>query len=193
MSKFRLAATAFSIALLATITPQVAHAAPPQDKRNCVINLSQHNKVTCYATFTEAIADGTDGKMVTAPSTYAKAIKDPATIAKIDATASFARDASVTGGTVIGMEWMDVGYTGGLWIVEAGWGCTWALDDTDFWIPNLWGTWVQDAITSYQAMGGCWVDHFTDADFHGIHTGYEPEIWFIGPPFNDKTSSIRWS
>ncbi|WP_271220701.1 peptidase inhibitor family I36 protein [Streptosporangium carneum] len=145
---------------------------------------------TCYATFTEAVADATGGRITDAPRDSVSAMADPAFDRRVNALSQDTGQAVAQASAVIlGIEYEHGNYGGGSWIVEADSGCN-PDPGLDWGFPYL-GNW-NDKISSFRVYGDCWVNHYEDEDYGGATTGWRGSTSYIGSAMNDETSSIIW-
>lgn len=181
--------------------------------QHCVLHLSQGKTFDCYTTFTEAIADGTNGRVTDAPKAVNMTTGVDSTLrAKLDAAAvpSGSRQTRAAGGTVIGVEYVHSDFRPSSWTVEVDWGCDTNTDTDDWLLDSLGGTWLNDEISSYQTFANCWAaPHYEHAGWSGVrggiyfpHTqevrnmaeviGVRADESFACYCMNDATSSIKW-
>ncbi|WP_433335181.1 hypothetical protein [Spirillospora sp. CA-294931] len=171
--------------------------AEAQKKANCVVHLSQGGAIDCYATFTEAMRDATNGRVTDAPKNARDAIKDATLTRRVNAAAAKKGAArAAAGGTAIGVELEhNIGTLGGRsWTVEADYGCDGNLAGHDWEVRDLGDSWWNDEISGATAYGHCWVRHFEHHEFGGRSSGwarFNVNLTDVG--MNDMTSSIQWS
>ncbi|MET7622638.1 hypothetical protein [Streptomyces sp. NPDC005408] len=172
--------------------------AEPAAGRHCVVRLSQGNQMSCFATFSAAIAAATGGKVTNAPADPGSAMADPAFAAQLDESAakrpsSAPRSTATTpGNTVIGIEYEHIGFAGSTFVLTSDYGCTPDLDYAE-WEYTFWRTSWSDRISSFRTYAGCRANHFDGPFYDGAQTGYQVSQYYIGEPMNDRTTSIRWS
>jgi len=176
---------------------------------NCVSMLARGQAVpvrqACFDSFASAIRFATGGRVTNAPATAAAAVADPAFVAELGASKSTSGSGvQPQQAVVIAVDFVDQNF-GGASHTSVGLDgpCTTPTSDIDYQEPNVGLHWTappgqistfwNDRITSFQAAGNCFSDHFVDQNFLGDHTTWRNTTANIGPEFNDKTTSIRWS
>lgn len=175
-----------------------AHAATPsktaEPNRHCVINVS-NDALSCYDSFTEAIAKATGGRITDAPDNAREAMKDPRLAAQLNApTATKGSSVAAAADVVIGVEWEDSDFEGDSLTFHAPSGCTGTTSDID-WVKAVLPADWNDEIGSYkgtQGFANCWVKHFEHIHFSGISTAFDNGQSDMGW-MDDETSSIQWS
>ncbi|GAA4239727.1 hypothetical protein GCM10022254_61100 [Actinomadura meridiana] len=186
-SFFLLTATVSATAALGLAAPLPASAAPANavtSAEHCVLHTAAGGTMSCYRTFTEAIADATGGRVANAPRDVAAAMADTGLDRRLNALGQAHRDA------VVGIEYEDMDYGGASTIVEADGGC----DDDDGievsapYFEEFWN----DRITSFKTYVQCQANHYQHIDYEGTRTGWLEDTANIGPVMNDRTSSIQW-
>ncbi|MFF4411515.1 hypothetical protein ACFYY8_03240 [Streptosporangium sp. NPDC001559] len=179
--------------------------------RHCVVHLTaskpsivlSSENTTCYTTFTAAIADATGGAITNAPADTATAMADSDLKRRINAlnqgaldqtdgrTASVRPTKTPQPPNVVGIEYEHGNWGGGSYTFQSPYGCRKDVG-VDYEVSSLSG-WLNNAISSYETYGGCWVMHYENENFKGNSTSWEHDSSWIGADMNDKTSSIRWS
>jgi hypothetical protein len=173
--------------------PAQAKEPAQQPARHCVSNVADAGApVSCYDSFTKAIARATGGRVTDAPGDVRKAMRDPELIARLDAP-SKQRSGSVgpAGTFILSIEWEDSDFDPDSLTNTASSGCTTTtadLDWSDAFIPEDWN----DEISSYRGFSNCWVKHFEHINFGGISIGFDRERAEMGL-MDDQTTSIQWS
>jgi len=156
---------------------------PSSGARHCVHNLSDGTE-QCFATFTEAIAVATGGAVTDAPADSAKAAGDPAFAQRMDASSNV-----VAASAVLGISYIDAGYSGASRVWQASYGCDSSLD-VDWQISNVGSTW-NDKISSARSYSSCQSKYWEHAGFVGASTS-----WFIDSSYfgsmNDRATSIQF-
>ncbi|MGY0236781.1 hypothetical protein [Longispora urticae] len=166
----------------------------------CVLHLSQGGTTDCYATFTEAIADGTDGQVTDAPATTEAA--GDALDRRLDAAAVPAGSPAAlaaAGGTVIGIQYWHIDFEGAAWVVEANHACDRDKGYAE-WQSSFPGHAWDNQISSAKVFAGCYA-FFWDTpnyDVYGVAiAGDTSDFRSIGTwnprNFNDMTTSIYWT
>ncbi|MEV7007763.1 hypothetical protein [Streptosporangium sp. NPDC051022] len=167
---------------------------PPAGKP-CVTHLttdpSTNGRVSCYDTFTEAIADATGGRITDAPRDGASAVADPAFGRRINALAQAnGRPAAQASEFVIGIEYVHANYDGGYLIFAAGAPCD---DDNEVeWRLPYLDSGFNDKISSFESYSDCEANHYEHFEYGGSSTGWRGHTSYIGSAMNDQTSSIEW-
>jgi len=184
-------------AVTAIATPTSAQAAPA--RMNCVADLTGRASTQCFATLTEAMTSATGGRLIDAPATGAKALADPAFVARVDASnqGSGALRGILVNDIVISIEYdlSDHDETGGTLIWKGDKECTTRITDVDYEIANYnvsAPAWV-NRITSFQTFGNCWTKHFEDPGLDGASVGFQSSRTYIGAAMDNRTSSQQWS
>jgi hypothetical protein len=169
----------------ATITaPAPAQAA---DKpQHCVVDVSTvSQKMSCYDSFTTAIAKATKGRVTDAPADVRTAMRSPKLAAQLNDT-SFAPAA----GFVLSTEWDGSGFSSDSISFTGSTGCDNSMD-VDFEVAYVGDRWNDD-ISSYLAFSNCLVKHWEHRDFAGLSTGFDAGQSDMGI-MDDETSSIQWA
>lgn len=201
-----------ALAVVGAAAPTAA-AEPAAGQQHCVMHLSKVGKSTdtCYDTFTEAIADATNGKITDAPASADSVAGDAGFAARLNAAGAkkgSPQANAAAGGTVIGIEWIHSLWKGSSWTAEADYGCDNNWNQLDWLQDNLGGTWLNDEISSFDTRfsgtyGDCIAVHYEHAYFYGASD--KPEVYLLGMDrdegrhcgtplgmMNDRTSSITW-
>jgi len=184
--------------------PEVAAVEGPQGAQHCVVSPS--SQVTCYDTFTAAIAAATNGEIADAPADPRLAIDDDAFTTRINAIGDRVRANAAGIGekankavVVIGISYKDAHYNtgGGTWVWEKPWGCDGNLASSDWWVENLnvppfsdFG--FNDSISSFHSYNNCRTQLFEDWRFLGSRTPLTGDMDYVGDAMNDRASSIAW-
>lgn len=191
----------FLVALSAAavvVVVAAAHASPtataasatPDPGHHCVVTVApllpgQAMSVTsaprCFGTFAEAIAAATNG-----------AVQLPANVQPADVTAATLAPAAPTSTTIIGIDWIDINYSGSslTWQVSNGVGCTTGLS----YQSNVTGSW-NNVISSSKAFAGCTLNTHYDLPYpnqnNGAFINCTPNCASMGA-MNDATSAESW-
>lgn len=163
---------------------------------HCVANLATQ-KLSCFETFTKAIAFATNDRIPDAPSDAKLAATDENFKARVNALAAIARrrggvvpaDTSV----VIGIEYRDDNFQGPT-LTEFnpfGFGCDGNFGTEDFESPSMPSGW-NDQISSFIAFSNCAEILYEHDNFGGAQTQLATSLSSVGAAMNDRTSSIRW-
>jgi hypothetical protein len=170
----------------------VANEAP----RHCVSGPS--DEVQCFATFTEAIALATGGRITDAPADARAALDDPAFADRINEPLLGGIHPDTT--YVIGIDYIDANYGGNTWVWYRTTPCDGNLGTIDYSIPNLnaepyseYG--FNDSISSFHSYANCQTVLYADWYYEGAATnGGAPivDMSYVGNAMNDQASSIRW-
>ncbi len=200
------------LAALSLMPATVSGAAASTGARggNCVSMLARGQAIpvrqACFDSFASAIRFATGGRIANAPATASAAVVDPAFLAQLRANSKSTSGSGVqpTQSGVVANDFVDQNF-GGFSHTSVGLGgpCTGPVTDIDYQEPNVGLHWTappgqiptfwNDRITSFEAFSNCLADHFVDQNFTGGHPGYQGTTANIGPIYNDKTTSIRWS
>lgn len=188
-----------AIASISTAALGVASVAAPaqaQDgNRQCVIDVSTPDtRVSCYDTFTEAVARATGGRVTDAPDNARAAAKDARFEARIDAlgTDPAAARRTAAGDVLIAIWFRDADFGGGSGVVTTNGPCTVpALDPPDFTHEYVGDNWNDD-IGSYKAFSGCRLKLFSDRGFQGASIDFAGTRTDLGV-LDDEVSSILYS
>jgi hypothetical protein len=207
-------------ALMSAVVALTGISSPAQATagRHCVLHLSDGGTVTCYSTFTEAIADSTDGRITDAPADAADAVTDARLKARLAALAEAKKTpgqvtktgkvtqsgqqptaADAAAAITLSAECKDINFGGGFCMVaEGNHICTTPVTDVDYFVENLaeQATEFNDAISSYITdvfATNCLVRHFEHANFGGLSTPFRQTQSNIGPDMNDRTTALIWS
>ncbi|RKS79016.1 hypothetical protein BZB76_0454 [Actinomadura pelletieri DSM 43383] len=161
----------------------------PANDRHCVLHLTSGGTVSCYRTFTEAIADATGGQITNAPRNVAAAVADTEFDRRLNALGQSEHRAADLD-AVISIEFEDANYGGRSNVIEADGVCD-DNDDIEYSAPTLPEDW-NDTITSFKTYVQCQVNHYQHPDYQGTRTGWLEDTPNIGSIMNDRTSSIQW-
>ncbi len=176
------------LALQLTITP--VGAAGDRARPHCVVTIepvkpseseSREHSLRCYARFSDAIADATDGHLRLHPDTQPYEL----TAGQVAASA---------GPTVIGIDYEDPNYDVNFfgpsltWSVGNEFGCLGGRNYSAAAMPAGW----DNQVSSAKAFAGCSrYYHYEHPGFGGILVNCSPGCAGMGA-MNDKTSSERW-
>ena len=186
MSLRRSTLPVFALSLLVTalLVPLAgpASAAPAAAARgaHCVLDAGSATPA-CYATFPEAIAAATKGR-VRAPDSPAAAAADTRFADQLAA-------AGLAAGTyVVGVEWTSASYTGTSLTLKASGPCDNSLDADYAWdtLPAGWN----DVITSFRSYNNCAQQLFRDTYRRTALIGVTTYTPNVGAYANDQASSI---
>lgn len=182
---------------------------------HCVSNVDGDGTATCYATFTEAIAAATDGKITDAAADYRDAFTDGTLTDRINAIAT-ERAAQIkanllpptpgSGGTVIGIVNHDAHNEGKDWVFRVSTlGCDGSHQGIEWAVQNLneapyTVSQMNDNISSFRSFSGCATVVFEDWKLNNENPGaiatvdFRPvvDLPYVGDEMNDKGSSIAW-
>ncbi|WP_460518344.1 hypothetical protein [Flindersiella endophytica] len=169
---------------VATVTaPAQAQAA--EKPQHCVVDVSTAGqKMSCYDSFTTAIAKATKGRVTDAPADVRTAMRDPKLTAELNDT-SFAP----AGGFVLSTEYDGSNFASDSISYTGSTGCD-EFDDVDFELAYVGDRWNDD-ISSYRAFSNCLVIHWEHRDFMGRPIGPDggrADMGFM----DDEASSIQW-
>lgn len=180
------AVTALALtALLGTAGAAQAAAQSAGRGGHCVLDLTSHARVTCFDTFSGAIAHATGG-----------AVRLPAAATTVEGrylTALRKANAGAAGVVAVGTLYNDAHYGGHTWTVTRSTDCD-SDADVDWSYQNLQGvrdssgfSW-NDEIGSAVQYGQCEATYYEHADYQGASvTGN-----WSGGALDDEVSSIEW-
>ncbi|WP_242910625.1 beta/gamma crystallin family protein [Actinomadura terrae] len=184
------AASAFLPWTAASAAPPPGSGAASSPVRHCVVHLTESGRVSCYATFTEAINDATNGTIADAPENARSAVVDKGFNVRLNALATPKGRAAGIASTVIEISFEHKDFQGTSLTWEASSGCN-DSNDVEWQAASVSGWW-NDQISSFRTYAKCQSDHWEDINFQGISTGYRNTTSYIGNAMNDRTSSIKW-
>jgi hypothetical protein len=160
----------------------------------------------CYATFTEAIAAATGGKISDALSDSNEAFADGTLADRLDA---LGRDHSSNidaptpgnGNVVIGIVYHDAGFHGKDWTFVATSGCdifgapNWAVENLNTRPYSV--SQINDNISSFKSFAGCGTVLYADWKFNTENpvagqTALTRDASYVGDALNDRGSSLVW-
>jgi hypothetical protein len=178
----------------------------PSFGQHCVVSPS--SEITCFDSFTDAIATATGGEIQDAQTDAAVALADPGFAARINAIAARQdpQSALAPGGVgraamvVIGISYKDGNYGGNTWVWLQPTRCDFNSSTVDFEVPNLntspySGSGFNDSISSFRSFNNCLTVLFEDWFYGGaVTSGGVPtlDMSYVGNAMNDRASSIRW-
>lgn len=167
---------------------------------HCVLDLPS-GSMSCYGTFTEAIAAATGGRLTAVPDDVQKAQDDPALKSYL-AEQAIADDCPQGGkdGCILSIEYEDEDYDDSSLTARGPFRCSGPVTDVDYGAAELPAGW-NDQIDSFLAStdfgepalrGLCYVQHFEHSNFQGGWIGPSGSQSNLGG-MGDETSSIRWT
>jgi hypothetical protein len=192
---------AAAVVALPTAANAAPAAAPSKQHPYCVLHASQGNTTSCYSTFTAAISDGTNGRVTDAPAAASSTSADlDRRINAATTKAGTPQAKAAAGGTVIGINYWDVGYAKYSWVVETSYGCDNDKTTRD-WLISLRGSGWDNQISSFRTFGNCQSFNYDAYDWTGpfvwSDTADNPDLRIYNYPagydFNDRISSISWN
>ncbi|MGA4837617.1 hypothetical protein [Streptomyces sp. G45] len=184
MSRTSRIALACTTALLAATTgTATAHAAQagPRPADNCVVNVETGTS-QCFATFRQAIAATTNGRVTDAPLS-AKDI-NPTLIERL-------RDSSRTRGAQdvqLGIVYQHSNYGGTSVTYSAGSGCQ-SGNGRDYQADITGG--MNNAVSSLTTVS-CWLELWDSPSTGGFHQEYQQSTSYVGDAMNDRASSVAF-
>jgi hypothetical protein len=169
--------------------------APDPAARYCVRSASS-DELSCFGSFTEAIAAATGQQITDAPADARAAVTDPGFRARIDALAAVAPPhgsdvVQPRTDVVVGLFFRDDNFQGPVYIATALAGCDGDLSTIDWVIPAIQDPW-NDQISSFTAFSNCFAQLYEAANFGGAQTPLAESLSSVGPAMNDRASSIRF-
>ncbi|AVT33658.1 hypothetical protein C6361_34165 [Plantactinospora sp. BC1] len=183
---------ALALAVPAAAPAQAAEQAKPVTQCVLDVSVAAPNPV-CFASFSEAVARATGGRISNAPADGNAALRDSAFRARLEA--SNTRGGKPSGSRaaaadiVIGIEYEDSDFEDSRLLVTATSGCTSA--ETDWLMATLPAGW-NDQIGSYQTFANCLAKHYEHINFTGVSTAYDAGQADMGW-MDDEASSITWT
>ena len=153
---------------------------------HCVVDASEPEP-TCYATFSEAMAAATGGRITDAPDDVSAALADDGLAARIDAL-GLEDVAQISASSVVMAIFWEHWYFEGAAVVIKGSTCSDTLDDVDFAWPRL--TRMNDRISSFRCYNNCWCKLFEHWYYGGSCYGYYERADKIVGNMNDAASSF---
>lgn len=192
-----------SVALAAAGITAVATPAQAAEEKevHCVGQLSASTaKVSCYDSFTVAIAEATGGRVTDAPADAAKVINDPAFAAKLDGSSLALTKGSGKAPDQAGIQSV---------VIEIDYDYTWCCTSTFTWtapegcetnplgtvkyeVPDLTAYGWNDRINAFNNYSLCYSKHYEHAWFAGAYLGWEYGNHSLGV-LDGEISSIQWS
>jgi hypothetical protein len=158
--------------------------ASASDPTNCAFLLQPASSVPvqlgCYATFAQALAEGSGGS-IQVPATTTPA-------ALTDATLQTDSVAAPAASVLIGTEWTNINYTGGSNSYFAASTCTASTTWQVSYVTDAWN----DVFSSGKGFGSCDVNKkFAASNFGGAVVTCTPNCSSYGS-LNGEISSLRW-
>ena len=153
---------------------------------HCTLAAGDDQPLHCFATFREAVAFATGGRVTTAPASPADAADDPAFTAAVEAPAAL--DASY----LLGYEWADLNWTGASLAMYGSGRCD-NSSDVDFRFPSMPSGW-NDRISSFKSYNNCAQQLFRGTSFSGGALTYiVTNMSYVGSAANDQASSVTFN
>ena len=163
-----------------------AAAPPPAARPHCALAAGAGQPLRCFATFREAVALATGGRVTTAPASPAAAAQDPAFTAAIEAPAT------TYASYLLGYEYSDLNWTGGSLALYGSGRCD-ASSDADFRFPSMPSGW-NDRISSFRSYNNCAQQLFRGTNFSGGALTYiVTNMSYVGSAANDQASSVTFN
>ena len=174
--------------------PAATAATPAPPARHCTLD-AETGATACFATYTAAVADATDGRVLDAPADARTAVTDPAARALLDAPAgartTLAGEYDVPSGEVVhGTFFTDPNFGGSSFTVHGDGLCD---DDGSldfkYTFPEEW--W--DQFSSVQAWANCSIYLYTEPDQGGERDGrFNENVADVGDFIDDRTRSTSF-
>lgn len=172
-----LAATAF-------VFPVTASAASNHPARHCTAQLaplevgqkaSRILSQACFATFSEAIAFASGGRIHVGPNATPKDISPE----------------SLTSGFVLGIDFQNGSFSGSSFTATGSTECT---GGHNFAITSMPGGWDNIVSSNYPSSGCNRARHWENTSYGGALIDCRPDqnCYYIGNAMNDRTSSEEW-
>jgi len=165
--------------------------------RHCVM-VAESGAVSCFATFPEAIALATAGRITDAPLDAHAAVTDPAFWDRLDPPTPITGDhttnlqnAGQGNGDILGVQFSDAGYHGSTFTIRGTLGCS---GDAPTPLPSVsvmpadWN----DEISSFKVGKNCGEILYADGNFTGRTLTSTKDVPYVGDPMNDQGSTIRF-
>jgi hypothetical protein len=153
--------------------------------RHCTVSV-ETGAAQCFATFREAIAAATGGRVTDAPDGLKV---DSKLVAELNTPAS-------TATVPIGIEFLLTGWNGTSVTFTGAHPCTTTTADNEFSrgpLPTVAGVNWNNNIRSFQVLNNCWQTMLDNADCTGLLFGPSGGTSDLGPAANDRTECILWS
>jgi hypothetical protein len=168
-----------------------AAARPPATSgSHCTLAAGAGRTPHCFATFREAMAYGTGGRITDAPASAATAARDPEFAAEV--TAAGAAPLVGTGSVLLGIEYADANMRGASVSFFATGGCD-NSSDADWRFASMPAGW-NDRITSFRSFSNCAQQLFRSTNFTGgALTLIISSLANVGAAANDQASSITFN
>lgn len=169
----------------------------PGTPRHCVQNVESGAPPSCFATFTEAFAHLSAGRIADAPVDPHAAFADAAFMARVAAlpppTAEQATNLDpvyVNAGLPLATEFEDAGWGGSSMTLGSFHGCNGNGGPTPIAglavMPSGWN----DEISSFQTFPRCWQILYADGGYRGRSTAKSQSMIYVGDAMNDQASTI---
>ncbi|WUI00069.1 hypothetical protein OHR68_42445 [Spirillospora sp. NBC_00431] len=164
---------------------------------NCVVSVDGAGSVTCYNSFTKAIADATGGHIMDAPADPAAATADPRFNSRINALGERADAKTARAAVVLEIAYEDKDFNRGqpdndIYVFKARRGCDRdnGVEHRNPDLPNSWN----DRISSFNAYNACQANHYQNNNYRGRSTGWFGSHGRLSRAnnMNDRASSIQW-
>jgi hypothetical protein len=184
--------------------------------RTCTYNADTGEQL-CYASFTEALAAATGGKIIDAPPDAKTAVNDAELTERINALGAVPRTAmkgapsarsegaeSIAtssaalqnignpSGIPLAVFWRDCNFSGDAMVTFGSRACTTPTTDTDFYVYWV-GSANNDTLSSFRGYNNCAAALYKDANFGGDSSLYRTEWSCFYSNLNDAVSSFTLS
>jgi hypothetical protein len=160
--------------------------APVTTLPHCSLLAGDGQKARCFATFREAVAFGTGGRVTDAPLSAIAAATDPAFTAAVQAPALTAAN------YLLGYEWADLNWTGTSLGLYGSGRCDDSAD-ADFRFPAMPAGW-NDRVSSFKSYNNCAQQLFRGTSFSGgALTSIVANMSYVGASANDQASSVTFN
>jgi hypothetical protein len=166
---------------------------PPDDTaaRHCVFQV-ESDQMSCFDTFTDAMAFATQGRIADAPADAAAAATDADLEARINALAGASSWSGATlSSVVIAISYWGRDFQGNSSIHTRSYGCDGNLSTIDFENPEI-SDYNNNQFSSFRTFSGCAMQYYDYKYFGGAMTPISYTTAYVGAAMDDRASSIRW-
>ncbi|HEX3762888.1 MAG TPA: hypothetical protein VHW23_29530 [Kofleriaceae bacterium] len=152
---------------------------------HCV--LSATSELSCFATFTEAMAAGSSGRIADAPSNVKAALSDPGFNARVDALA-----AAPAAQIVVVILYDDTDQDGDSFAIWKGSGCDGDITTKDHDVASLTPYGWDDSVESLHSYSQCHTVLYANDNWTGARTGKIGTSNNVGDIMSDEANSLEF-
>jgi hypothetical protein len=149
--------------------------------------LSPANEMSCFATFREAMAAGSGGRIVDAPNDVKAALADPSFNARVDALAAMPRTQ-----IVVAILYEDQDLSGSSFAIWKGTGCDGNINTMDHNVASLSPFGWSDTVTSLHSYSNCHTVLYENDNWTGARTGKIGITNYVGDAMDDRANSVEF-